>query len=331
MKKKLIIIAMAALTLTGCGKSIPKLENGQEAMVEYADGTKISVDEVWEEVKNQYALDILINKIDMKILKEEYADKIEDMEEYVSNMDASIKANYTDEDGKLKETELNQALSYYGYGNLDAYLEAQRITYLKEFAVSDYIKKDITDKEIDTYYKNEVVGDISCVHILVKPASTSTKDKDEAKTKAEEILKAIKDDIKAGTKAIDAFKKYEDNKEVTYQDLGFFNKGDMVSEFETAAYKLKKGAYSSEPVETEYGYHLILKVDEKEKEAKNDIIDEIKDEIADKKANEDSTLSANAMIELRKKYGVDIKDSELNDQYNKYMNYLVNQNKNSNK
>ena len=41
MKKKLMIIAMAALTLTGCGKSIPKLENGQEAMVEYADGTKI--------------------------------------------------------------------------------------------------------------------------------------------------------------------------------------------------------------------------------------------------------------------------------------------------
>ena len=46
MKKKLMIIAIAALTLTGCGKSIPKLENGQEAMVEYADGTKISVDEV---------------------------------------------------------------------------------------------------------------------------------------------------------------------------------------------------------------------------------------------------------------------------------------------
>lgn len=331
MKKKLMIIAMAALTLTGCGKSIPKLENGQEAMVEYADGTKISVDEVWEEVKNQYALDILINKIDMRILKEEYADKIDEMEEYVSNMDASIRANYTDENGNLKETELNQALSYYGYGNLDAYLEAQRIQYLKDFAASDYIKKDITDKEIDSYYKNDVVGDISCVHILVKPASTSNEDKAKAKTKAEEILKAIENDIKSGTKAKDAFKKYEDNKEVTYQDLGFFNKGDMVSEFETAAYKLKKGEYTNEPVETEYGYHLILKIDEKEKEAKKDILDEIKDKIADQKASEDSTLAVNAMIELRKKYGVDIKDSELNDQYNKYMNYLLNQNKNSNK
>ena len=90
MKKKLMIIAMAALTLTGCGKSIPKLENGQEAMVEYADGTKISVDEVWEEVKNQYALDILINKIDMRILKEEYADKIDEMDMLIAEADKKL-------------------------------------------------------------------------------------------------------------------------------------------------------------------------------------------------------------------------------------------------
>jgi parvulin-like peptidyl-prolyl isomerase len=39
-------------------------------------------------------------------------------------------------------------------------------------------------------------------------------------------------------------------------DLGWFGKGDMVQEFEDAAYALKVGQVS-EPIKTQYGYHLI--------------------------------------------------------------------------
>ena len=46
MKKKLFICALACVLVTGCGSKIPTLKNGEEALIEFGNGDKISVNEV---------------------------------------------------------------------------------------------------------------------------------------------------------------------------------------------------------------------------------------------------------------------------------------------
>ena len=50
-------------------------------------------------------------------------------------------------------------------------------------------------------------------------------------------------------------------------DLGFFTKGAMVPEFSEKAFSLEKGAYTKEPVQTQFGWHVILVEDKRKVKA----------------------------------------------------------------
>lgn len=328
MKKKILIALLILGCTAGCGK-VPKLSNGKEAVVSFED-TKISIsaDDLYNEIKEKYALSSLIDMIDNSILLKEYPKSDSDAKKYADEQLESIKKYYVDDDGKYDEKSLLSALSqYYGISSLDEFKEMLKLTYYRNKAVDDYAKNSITDKQVQKYYDEEYVGDISCKHILIAPKTTDSMSDAEKKKAEEASLKTAKEVIKKlndGAKFDDLAKEYsdDDSNKDKGGDLGYFNKGDMVTEFETAAYALKLNKYTTTPVKTKFGYHIILKTGEKEKEALDKVKDTIITTLADKAKEDDNTMQINALVELRKKYGMKIEDSSLSKQYS---NYISNQ------
>ncbi len=85
---------------------------------------------------------------------------------------------------------------------------------------------------------------IKCFHILVKKQS-----------EAVEILERLR----KGESFANLAREFSIDKGSAKRggDLGVFGRGMMVKPFEEAAFKLKKGEMTQEPVKTEFGYHII--------------------------------------------------------------------------
>lgn len=78
-------------------------------------------------------------------------------------------------------------------------------------------------------------------------------------------------------------------------DLGYFGRDQMVKEFETAAFALKKGAYSKTPVKSEFGWHVIKLEDRRVKQAPT--FDEAREQLSEDLAREAGAAFVTALRE----------------------------------
>lgn len=154
-----------------------------------------------------------------------------------------------------------------------------------ETAIQAKMKEDasVTDKEIQKYYdENKDSFDestVSAEHILTEDKNLA----DEIYQKAKDCK--TKDEF---TKVMDAYKDNDQVKEAS--DLGAFNRTKMVTEFSDAAFAMDVNTVS-EPVKTEYGYHIIFVYDKDEKAVPSleDKKDSITDTLKSDKASEEFT------------------------------------------
>lgn len=324
MKKTLIIATTFLLIIStlGCSKET-KLEGGEKELVSFTD-TKlnISTNDLYEKLKDKYGINFLIDMIDTKILDKEFPDS-DSINDYVNIQVNSIKNYYK------TETEFLEYINNYGYKNEDELKEYFKLNYKRNLAIKDYLKTLVSDDDINNYYNNKITGDIETKHILIEVKTTSSQTEEEKRTVKEEALKKAKeaiDKLNEGKSFDEVCKEYSDDDATKNMGglMGFINTLNLDDVSRQELTKLEVGKYSTEALETEYGYEIFMKVSEKDKPKLEDVKTHIIETLADEKLTKDNKLQYKGLEYIRDKYGFSIKDEDLQVYYENTMNNLLN-------
>lgn len=288
---------------------IAKLEDGKEPVAQIK-GKVVTADELYEDMKQVYSINSLLDKLDNKILEKKYPETEEMNDELKSQAENYYKA-YEQYYQMDKET----FLSNNGFADEKAFIEYLRLQYRRNKYTEDYAKSLITDNDVNKYYENEVYGDINTKHMLVKVDSSAS---DEEKKEAEKTAKEIISKLDSGKTFDEVKKEYKDK--VTYEELGYKSYNASLEEAYMKEMKnLKNDSYSKTPVETSYGYHVVYRIDQKEKPKLKDIKEQIIEELANKKIADDTTLSSTSLKKMREDAGLKFSDTVLEKKYEAYL------------
>ncbi|MBF2671386.1 peptidylprolyl isomerase [Listeria seeligeri] len=281
MKKKMIlglVMLMAMFSLAACGGG------GDVVKTNAGDVTQ---DELYEAMKDKYGNEFVQQLTFEKILGDKY--KVTD--EQVDSEFKKYKSQYGDQfDAVLAQSGLTE----------ETFKSQLKYNMLVQKATE--ANTDTSDKALKEYYKTWQ-PDITVSHILVA---------DEAKAK--EVEQKLKD----GEKFADLAKEYSTDTATKNNGgkLAPFGPGKMDPAFEKAAYALKNKGDISDPVKTQYGYHII----QMDKPATKTTFDK------DKKAVKESYLQSQLTTEnmqktLKKEYkdaNVKVEDKDLKDAFKDY-------------
>ncbi|RHW36609.1 foldase [Lysinibacillus yapensis] len=279
MKKRFLGLTLASsvLALAACSNS------GEEVVVStsYGDITK---DEFYEDIKSLAGNALLEQVVIEQILENNY----EVTDEEVDEQFKTVKDQYGESfDAVLEANGLSE----------EAFKENVRFSLLQEKAVKDV---EVTDEEIEKYY-NQAKYELNARHILVPD---------------EETARTVYEKLKAGEDFAAMAKEYStDGSAAQGGELGWFTVGKMVPEFNDAAYALEIDEIS-EPVQSEFGYHIIQVTDKREVKDYG-TLEEKKDEIRETIAATKGDWNAK-VTELVNGADVKIEDEDLKGALDKY-------------
>lgn len=294
-----------------------KLSDGKE-IIASIDGKEITAEELFDKMKQQNGSDVLLSIVDNSIIKKELNnDDLTKAKKEAQTQVDTIKNQYESAGYKWDEV-----LANYGYENEDKLLNEFLDSIKKEIVAKKYLEEKLTDEEIKKYYDESVYGKYTVKHILIKPDTNTEMNDEEVASKEEEALNKANEVIEKLNNGEDwatLVSEYSED-EGSKDNEGLienFTKGDVVDEFFNASVALENGKYSSEPVKSEFGYHVILKVSSEDKKALDELKDEIKNTLVEKKLTDDANLYTNTWKDIRKKYKLSIEDSAIKNAYEK--------------
>ncbi len=225
---RLSTVAAITLVLAACGKGQQQAaapaasDKPASPPVAIVDGTPISRDAF-----DDYLKGLLRGKPVTDVTAEEKNQVLDQM------INMQLLSAQADKDGLDKDPDVASRIALL------------RTQIMAEAAVQKYLKaNEPTDEQLHAAYDAATdKTEYHASHILVP-----------TKEKAEQLIKKIK----AGAKFEDVAKaESTDNSKANGGDLGWFTTARMVKPFGDAVKTLKKGEITQEPVQTQYGWHII--------------------------------------------------------------------------
>ena len=286
-KKAILPVALciSVIGLAGCSSGGTKYISSKAGDVTEKD----IVESIGSSQLSKTATSMMVQKV----LLDKYKGKIDE-----KSIDEQLQKVQEQYGGKDK---FEQLLKQQGF-TLDKYKDGLKVKAAQTLMINDYAGTT-EDKLKESYEKNKHQYHLAHILISVKSDSNPNGLSDEdAKKKAEEILKKIKDGADFATLA-------KENSNDTANasnggDLGWSSKEDnsFVSEFSSAAYALSKDQVS-DVVKTSFGYHIIKVLD-----TKDSSFDELKTSLEEKAAEQavqkDSAIVSKALKKLFEEYNV---------------------------
>lgn len=258
--KKIIgatMLSIGLLGLTACG-------GGSSENVAETKAGNVTKDELYDELVARSGEEVLKELVTLKVLEGEYEVSDKEVEKELKKVKDQV------------GDEFEQVLTMQGLTEEELKTDLKK-SLLQEKAITEDI--EISEDEMKQYY-DRMNTEIEARHILV-----------EDEEKAKDIKKQLDDGGDFAKLA-----KENSTDEGTAEeggDVGFFTVGSMVPEFEDAAFKMKKGEIS-DPVQSDFGYHIIEVLDKKDTEEDvgsfEDNEDDIRRMIAERKVDQEKAM-----------------------------------------
>lgn len=200
--------------------------------------------------------------------------------------------------GAEADRDLAAALKPYGVtvSDLDLYLNRYATIIALEDAV--VAEAEVTEEEARAFFDENPAlfttpEQRRASHILIKGGEGAERTADEAEAIIRELEAELRQDVSRFAELAKEWSE-DEGSAVNGGDLDFFSRGRMVPEFEEAAFTTPVGELSA-PVQTVYGWHIILVTDERT--AGPLLFDDIKDELQEELRRQKGFEAFNDLLE----------------------------------
>jgi peptidyl-prolyl cis-trans isomerase D len=232
-----------------------------------------------------------------------------DLDNHLKYINQKRNVKYAEIDGKQFESEI-----VITEGDLNAYYTQHANAFMtEEQAQVEYItlplselmaKVEVSDADAKEYYEThknlfETPAKVKVAHILIAAQSSQTQAEIE---KAKQSIQAIQKRIEAGESFETLARELSEDPASAHEGgvLDWVSKGEVVPQFEQAAFDLKATGDVSDVIQTAFGFHLIKLLDRKKSEVQTyaEVKTEILSEIKRQKAEEQQINFADDIVSL---------------------------------